>query len=345
MKFSIQIAVMLIVTLLFLASLISVYFAAQDEQTLPLILVAGANIVAVILLTFVITRGILRPLKVIKAVVMKVGRGDLSLRIQKTGAREIEELQNAFNGMITRVQRTQEMKTEFVSLAAHQLRTPLTAIKWSTRMVIDGDTGPVNKEQQELLEKTSESTDRMIELINDLLNVARIEEGRYLYKPAFAQIDDIVKSMVELYQDVAKQKEVTLEVKSLNDNIPEVIIDVEKIKLVVQSLLENALRYTPKKGRVTVQVLHSAKEVQVSIEDTGIGIPKDQESRIFDKFFRATNAKEVEVNGSGLGLYLASNIMKAHGGKIRFKSKEGKGTIFTLALPIKKDIEEFLNKG
>lgn len=345
MKFSIQIAVILIVALLFLASLISVYFAAQEEQTLPLILVAGANIMAVILLTFVITRGILRPLKIIKAVVMKVGRGDLSLRIKRTGAREIEELQNAFNGMITRVQRAQEMKTEFVSLAAHQLRTPLTAIKWSTRMVIDGDTGPVNKEQQELLEKTSESTDRMIGLINDLLNVARIEEGRYLYKPSFAKIDDIVKSMVESYQDVAKQNGVALELKILNEKIPQVIVDVEKIKLVVQSILENALRYTPKKGRVTVQVLYNAKEVQVSIEDTGIGIPKEQESRIFDKFFRATNAKEMEVNGSGLGLYLASNIMKAHGGKIRFESKEGKGTTFTLALPIKKDIEEFLNKG
>jgi len=344
MKFSIQIAVILIVILLFLASLISVYFAAKEEQTLPLILVAGANIMAVILLTFVITRGILRPLKIIKAVVMKVGRGDLSLRIKKTGAREIEELQDAFNRMITRVERAQKMKTEFVSLAAHQLRTPLTAIKWSTRMVIDGDAGPVNKEQQELLEKASESTDRMLNLINDLLNVARIEEGRYLYHPAFSKIDDIVKNMVQLYQDIALQKGIKLEVEILKGKVPRVLVDAEKIKLVVQSLLENSLHYTLKKGRVTVRVLHDTKEVKVVVEDTGIGIPKEQESRIFEKFFRATNAKKVEVNGSGLGLYLASNIMKAHGGKIWFTSKEGKGSIFTFTLPIKKDIEEFFNK-
>ena len=345
MKFSIQIAVIFIVALLFLASLISVYFAAQDEQTLPLVLVAGANIMAVILLTFVITRGILRPLKSIRDVVMRVGKGDLSLRIKKTGAREIEELQSAFNAMIIRVERAQEMKTEFVSLAAHQLRTPLTAIKWSTRMVIDGDAGPVNEEQQELLKKASESTDRMIRLINDLLNVARIEEGRYLHKPTLAKIDDIVKGMVESYQDMAKQNGVFLELGIIKDKIPQVIIDAEKIKLVVQSLVENALRYTKKGGKIIVRVLHDTKEVRISVKDTGIGIPKEENPRIFEKFFRAKNAKEMDSNGSGLGLYLASNIVKAHEGKMWFESKEGEGATFTFSLPIVKDVEEFLNKG
>lgn len=344
MKFSIQVAVIFIVTLLFVASLVSVYFAAQDEQTLPLVLVAGANIVAVILLTFVITRGILRPLKTIRQVVSRVGKGDISLRMEKTGAREINELQDAFNSMITRVERAQEMKTEFVSLAAHQLRTPLTAIKWGTTMVLEGDAGVISKDQKELLGKTSESTDRMILLINDLLNVARIEEGRYLQKTAVLKMNEVAKNMVKSYQDMAKQKGVRLEAQVTKEEAPEVLADVEKIRLVLQNLLENALRYTKKEGKVTVRVVHDAKEVQVSVEDTGIGIPKDQEARIFEKFFRARNARTVDVNGSGLGLYLAQNIMGAHGGKLWFKSEEGKGTTFAFSLPIVKGIEEFLNK-
>ncbi|MDA1337430.1 MAG: HAMP domain-containing sensor histidine kinase [bacterium] len=344
MKFSIQAAVIFIVALLFVASLISVYFAAKDEQTLPLVLVAGANIVAVTLLTFVITRGILRPLKIIRGVVSRIGKGDISLRMKKTGVREIGELQDAFNSMITRVERAQKMKTEFVSLAAHQLRTPLTAIKWSTTMAMEGDAGPVSKEQKELLQKAAESTDRMLRLVNDLLNVAKIEEGRYLKKLTLSRIDDIVKGMVQSYQDLAKRKRVTLLLKDVKGVIPEVVMDEEKMRLVVQNLLENALHYTRKEGKVMVRIEQNAKEIQVSIEDTGIGIPKEQEGRIFEKFFRAANAQKEEVDGSGLGLYLARNIVEAHGGKIWFKSKEGKGTTFVFSLPLTRGVEEFLNK-
>ena len=337
MKFSIQAAVIFIVVLLFLASLVSVYFAAQDKQTVPLMLVAGANITAVILLTFVITRGILRPLKIIRAVVLKVGRGNFSLRIEKSGAQEIKELQDAFNGMIVRVERAQEMKTEFVSLTAHQLRTPLSAIKWSTTMLLDGDAGKLAKAQQELLQKSLASTDRMIRLINDLLNVARIEEGHYLYRPVLSQVGDIVKSMVESYQDAAQQKEIRLELTVPQQDIPRVLVDGEKIQLAMQNLLDNALHYTKKGGKVNVEVSYDAKEVRVSFQDTGIGIPQKQQERVFEKFFRAPNARKVDTDGSGLGLYLVYNIMEAHGGKVWFESEEGKGSIFTLSLPVKKE--------
>jgi signal transduction histidine kinase len=338
MKFSIQIAVILIVGLLFLASLISVYFALGNEQTAPLILVAGANIVAVILLTFLITRGVLQPLHAIRQVISKVGRGDLFLRIKKSGAKEMEELQEAFNGMIIRVQRAQEMKTEFVSLTAHQLRTPLSAIKWSTKMLLDGDAGTLAKAQQELLKKSFASTDRMIRLINDLLNVARIEEGHYLYRPALFKVGDIVKSMVESYQDAAQQKKIGLLLKGSPKDIPQVLVDAEKIQLAVQNLLDNALHYTKKGGKVTVEISHDTKEMRVSFTDTGIGIPKKQQSRVFEKFFRATNARKVDTDGSGLGLYLVHNIVEAHGGKVWFESEEGKGTTFTFSLPINNEL-------
>lgn len=245
---------------------------------------------------------------------------------------------------ITREREIERMKTEFVSLAAHQLRTPLAAIKWSTQMLLDGDAGKLSRGQEELLQKSILSTERMIRLINDLLNVARIEEGRYLYQPTFEKIDDIVKSMVKSYQDTAKQKKIDLELKSPKLETPRVLVDEEKIRLVIQNLLENALHYTLTGGKVTASISHDAKEVRISVADTGIGIPKKQQDRVFEKFFRATNARKVDTDGSGLGLYLVHNIVQAHGGKAWFESKEGKGTTLTFSLPFKKEIADFLTK-
>ena len=253
----------------------------------------------------------------------------------------MEELQGVFNSMIIRVQRAQEMKTEFVSLTAHQLRTPLSAIKWSTQMLLDGDEGPLAKNQAELLSKSLLATNRMIRIINDLLNVTRIEEGRYLYHPTFQQIVDIVKSMVESYRETAEQKKISLDLKLPQKKIPRILVDVEKIQLAVQNLLENALHYTPKGGRVTVEVSHDTKEVQISFIDTGIGIPQEQQHRVFEKFFRAANARKVDTEGSGLGLYLAHNIVETHGGKSWFESQEGKGSTFTFSLPFKGENTKF----
>ncbi|MCH7828790.1 PAS domain-containing protein [Patescibacteria group bacterium] len=245
---------------------------------------------------------------------------------------------------ITREREIERMKSDFVSLAAHQLRTPLTAIKWSTQMLLDGDAGKLAREQEELLRKSSQSTDRMIHLINDLLNVTRIEEGRYLYQPSFEQLGDIVKSMVRSYRDTAKQKKIRLELKLPKKEIPLILLDVEKIRLAVQNLLENALHYTLPGGRVTVRVSHDTKEVLVSLTDTGIGIPQKQQPRVFEKFFRAANARKVDTEGSGLGLYLVHNIVEAHGGTIWFESEEGKGTTFTFSLPIKEETTKFKKK-
>lgn len=238
---------------------------------------------------------------------------------------------------ITREQEIERLKTEFVSLAAHQLRTPLSAIKWSTKMLLDGDEGPLSQEQQELLQKSFESTDRMIRLINDLLNVTKIEEGRYLYQPTLQQVADIAQRMVESYQDTAKQKKIQLELKAPDVKPPRVFVDAEKIQLAMQNLLENALYYTPQGGKVTVAVSYDRKEVQISFSDTGIGIPQKQQSRVFEKFFRARNARKVDTEGSGLGLYLVNNIIKAHGGKVEFESKERVGSTFTFSIPVKKE--------
>jgi len=235
---------------------------------------------------------------------------------------------------VTRDKLVERMKTEFVSIAAHQLRTPLSAIKWTLRMVLDGDTGKLNAEQQELLEKTYVSNERMISLINDLLNVSRIEEGRFLYKQQLVNLEDIVSVVIESSQELLKMKKMTLTFDKPKESLPQVSVDKEKMELAVQNLLENSVKYTPEGGKINISLEKNDRNIVFKIKDTGVGIPEDQHERIFTKFFRSDNVIRMETEGSGLGLYTTRNIIDAHKGKIWFDSKEGEGTIFYFTIPI-----------
>lgn len=245
---------------------------------------------------------------------------------------------------ITREKMIEKMKTEFVSLAAHQLRTPLSAIKWTLQMLLEGDIGQITKEQKEFLGKTYKSNERMIGLINDLLDVTRIEEGRYLFKPVPAGLEDIVQAVVSSHRDEIERKKIKLQFKKPRKKMSQVMMDVEKMRLVIQNLLENAIKYTPDRGKIIIQLEDRGKELKFKIEDTGVGIPKDQQKRVFGKFFRGANVIRMETEGSGLGTFIAKNIIDAHGGKIWFESEEGKGTVFCFTLPVKKEFEEFLKE-
>jgi PAS domain S-box-containing protein len=245
---------------------------------------------------------------------------------------------------ITREKAIEGMKTEFVSLAAHQLRTPLSAIKWALRMLIDGDLGQLLPEQIEIIQKTYQSNERMVDLINDLLNVTRIEEGKYLFKPALTEIEPIVQFVVQSYQEEAKRRNIILEFNKPREKIPKAMVDVEKIRIAIQNLVDNAVKYTPPKGRVTISLNYDKKELEFVIKDTGVGIPEDQKERIFSKFFRGSNVLRVETDGSGLGLFIAKNIIEAHDGKIWFESQEGKGTTFYFSLPVREEFREFLKE-
>lgn len=241
---------------------------------------------------------------------------------------------------VTREKVIERMKTEFVSLAAHQLRTPLSAIKWTLRILLDGDLGEINQEQRDFIEKTYASNERMISLINDLLNVTRIEEGRYIYKPTLTDLETVTQFVVNSYKEEAERRQIKLEFKKPETPLPQVSIDVEKIRLSVQNLLDNALRYTPAGGSVTISLNCDKKEVEFSIKDTGLGIPKDQQNRVFAKFFRAANIMRIDNEGSGLGLFIAKNIIEAHGGRIWFESEENRGSVFRFTLPVKEEFEK-----
>jgi len=237
---------------------------------------------------------------------------------------------------ITREKMVEKIKTEFVSLAAHQLRTPLSAIKWTIGMFLDGSLGKMTKEQDEFLADTYKLNERMIVLINDLLNVARIEEGRYLYNPSLIDIVAMVDSSAEFFNSEAKKKKIDFSFKNDIKGSMKILIDEEKMKIAVDNLINNAIRYTPPGGNVSISLKNLGEEIEFSAQDSGVGIPEDQQTRVFSKFFRGTNVVRIDTEGTGLGLFITKNIVEAHGGKIWFESEEGKGTKFHITIPIKK---------
>lgn len=241
---------------------------------------------------------------------------------------------------ITREKRIEKTKSEFVSITAHQLRTPLSAIKWTLQMLLSHDLGEITLEQRSFIEKTYKANERVIGVINDLLNVTRIEEGKHLYKLVLTDIKEIVKEIIISHEGLAEKKEIKLELKESKEKLPQVNVDIEKIKLAIQNLIENAIQYSLQKGIVTILLEYGKKEKEImfQIKDNGIGISKEQQQRLFTKFFRGANAIKMETDGSGLGLFITKNIIETHKGKIGFESEEGKGSTFWFTLPIENNL-------
>ena len=230
-----------------------------------------------------------------------------------------------------------QSKSEFVSIAAHQLRTPLTGIRWTFNALLDRELGELNPEQYKAVESGLKSSVRMIDLVNDLLNVARIEEGKFglqLKKLSFVRF---VEPIIERAKLLAEEKGVVF-VANVSPALPVVEMDEEKMGIAVDNILDNAVKYTPPGGTVTINAAPTRDGLTVAVTDTGIGIPRNQVDHIFNKFFRADNALRFQTSGNGLGLYVVKNIIEGHAGTISIESKEGQGTTVTMILPANEKI-------
>ena len=235
-----------------------------------------------------------------------------------------------------RLRELDKQKTEFVSIASHQLRSPIAAIKGYTSMVMEGAYGAVPKDLELPLSRVLDSGKRIAIMVDDFLNVTRIEQGRMSYDMQRQNVYDIVKSVVGELGVVAKDKNITLTLTNDSNKKAYVKADKGKLTQIFSNLIDNAIKYTHKGFiSVKVEVLKKEKKVLIRIKDTGIGIPPEEIQNLFQKFNRASNANEENVLGTGLGLYIAREIMKAHQGWINVESEGiGKGSTFTVELPL-----------
>lgn len=307
-------------------------------------------LIVVMLVTFsIIQLVILKPLRIITDAFDQLKEKNYIIRLKGAHIAEMEKVYDSFNEMVQRVReadeqmaeemkRTKEidrMKSEFISVAAHQLRTPLSAIKWTLKMLIDGDIGALNPEQKTYLTQGYISNERIIKLVNDLLNVARIEEGRFGYIFSHIHIEDLIDGIVFDLEHTIKEKKIKFQFnRTDNASRPLVYLDPSKIRLVVQNLLDNAVKYTPEGGEVTINVKYSKIYLEIEVVDTGIGIPEDQKKKLFSKFFRASNAVKKQTEGTGLGMFIVKNIVEKHGGRIELESQENKGTRVKISIPL-----------
>lgn len=239
-----------------------------------------------------------------------------------------------------RLAELESAKSKFVSVTAHQLRTPLSAIKWTFDMMLNGQLGTVTDEQKEFLKKGYDSTQRMIRIVGDLLQIDNIQAEKNEYHFAPLAVEDLVDSVRFEFENQAKSKDLDLEINKPLKRLPLIEGDENKLRIVLENLLDNAIKYSHKGGLISIVVSDklinsAAGMVEISIADAGIGILEADKSKVFGKFFRAQNAIRQEPDGSGIGLYLSKDIIEKHGGSLSYESGPGEGTIFRLTLPVK----------
>lgn len=232
---------------------------------------------------------------------------------------------------ITEREEVERAKTEFVSLASHQLRTPLSAIKWYTELLISGDFGELQPRQVKYVEKVHESNERMIELVNTLLNVSRLELGTFMVDRKPVVIIDVAENILEELKGKINAKKIII--GRQYSQLPTMNTDPKLLRMILQNLLSNAVKYTPEGGRVNLALQLQGSKLEIVVTDTGMGIPKKEHDLIFTKLYRAENARELISDGNGLGLYIVKAVMEVLEGSVSFVSEEGRGTTFTATLP------------
>lgn len=231
-----------------------------------------------------------------------------------------------------KLQALDEAKDEFISMASHQLRTPLTSIKGYLSMVLDGDVGEVNDQQRQMLQTAFASSQRMVYLIADLLNVSRLQTGKFVIEPVECNLAEVVEEeLAQLRETIAaKNMSVTYNKPA---HFPSLQLDETKIRQVIMNFTDNALYYTPAGGEIVVALKDSPKSIEFTVTDNGIGVPKSEQHKLFSKFYRAGNARKARPDGTGLGLFMAKKVIIASGGAILFKTKENKGSTFGFTFP------------
>jgi signal transduction histidine kinase len=247
---------------------------------------------------------------------------------------EVKEATAELRSSNSKLRKLDEAKDEFISMASHQLRTPLTGVKGYLSMALEGDAGKLNEQQKKLIEEAFMSAQRMVYLIGDFLNVSRIQTGKFVLEPRPINMAVLVQEEINQLLTVAQRRNITLEYHQ-PANFPILNVDEDKMRQVVMNFTDNAIYYSKPGSTVNIELIVTATAVELRVRDTGIGVPEAERHHLFTKFYRAANARQTRPDGTGVGLFMAKKVITAHGGSIIFESQMGKGSTFGFSMPLK----------
>lgn len=256
---------------------------------------------------------------------------ELNTHLQQRIDHATQELRESNSKLV----RLDETKDEFISMASHQLRTPLTSIKGYLSMVLEGDAGAINAAQRKALGEAYTSSERMVRLISDFLNVSRLQTGKFIIDSQPTDLSKVIAQEVEAMRQLAESHDIMIAYKQ-PARFPILEVDEDKLRQVIMNFVDNAIYYSRSKSTIVVKAYVEHGDAVVEVHDQGIGVPQAEQDKLFTKFFRAENARRQRPDGTGVGLFLARKVVTALGGKVIFSSRQGKGSMFGFRLPIKK---------
>ncbi len=291
-----------------------------------------ASLAFILILSLLIARSINKPISVLKNKTREIAKGRFEADLRLSSPPEIGELAAAFNFMCRKLSELDKVKSDFFASMSHELRTPLTSIKEGTGLLLEGVGGATTEKQRKLLTILAEESNRLIGLVNSLLDLSKMEAGMMNYSFEKASLAPLIKKAVGEITPLIEAKGIQLETE-VAERLPTVKVDSERILQALRNLIGNAVKFTPKAGRVKVAARSVTGKIEVSVRDTGPGIAPENLKAIFDKFHQGNSNGAFSANGTGLGLAIAKHIIVSHGGEIWAENHPDRGSTFTFVLP------------
>jgi two-component system sensor histidine kinase GlrK len=305
---------------------------AADRAAAVSATIAAICLVAILLLSWMMTRSITRPMARLKRRTREIAEGRFEGRLKITSPPEIRDLALALDAMAERLNQLDRMKADFFASMSHELRTPLTSIKEGTGLLLDGVGGETTERQRKLLAIVAEESNRLIGVVNSLLDLSKIEAGMMAYEFEMVHIDPLVRRAISEITPLVEAKQIELQ-SAIEDKLPAARLDPERILQVLRNLIGNAVKFTPNGGQVRVSARPVNGKLEVSVKDSGPGIPAENLTAIFEKFSQGKPRDFLTRQGTGLGLAIAKSIINSHGGEIWAESRLGEGSTFVFVLP------------
>jgi signal transduction histidine kinase/CheY-like chemotaxis protein len=345
--------VVVVSALVLLSQVVDHGFVQPNRSESLLLFVLLINTLILLLFAVVLARlylSIAHPIAELSRGIRRYWGGDFSTRVPISGRNELGYLQQSFNemaekieAMVMELKQLDEMKTEFISTVSHELRTPLTSIGGYVKVILAGDAGEINQTQKEFLEIVDRNVTRLSHLIDDLLDTEKMESGSVQLNRTRVNLVNVVEECLETVSMLAKNKGLELRWKPPAASV-EVYGDRLRLLQVLMNLLHNAIKYTPK-GHIEVELESTDFSRILRVRDTGVGLTEEEQRRIFEKFYRTRSGLSSSESGTGLGLTIVRGLVEAHGGQIVVESEAGKGTVFSVSLPISEPAQAAISRS